>query len=38
MGKFDSIWVVVDRVTNLSHLIPVRVDYNAKNLATIYVK
>ena len=37
-GKFDSIWVVVDRLTKSAHFILVRVDYYAKHLASIYVK
>ncbi|WMV59148.1 hypothetical protein MTR67_052533 [Solanum verrucosum] len=38
LGKFDSIWVVVDRLTKLAHFIPVRIDYNVKQLAKLYVK
>ncbi|WMV41517.1 hypothetical protein MTR67_034902 [Solanum verrucosum] len=38
LGKFDSIWVVVDRLTKSAHFIPVRVDYNAHQLAMVYVK
>ncbi|XP_049406042.1 uncharacterized protein LOC125869618 [Solanum stenotomum] len=38
MGKFDFIWVVVDRLTKSSHFILVRVDYNVQQLARIYVK
>ncbi|WMV45455.1 hypothetical protein MTR67_038840 [Solanum verrucosum] len=37
-GKFDSIWVVVDRLTKSAHFIPVRIDYNAHQLAKFYVK
>ncbi|WMV50946.1 hypothetical protein MTR67_044331 [Solanum verrucosum] len=37
-GKFDSIWVVVDRLTKSAHFILVRIDYNAEQLAKIYVK
>ncbi|WMV34339.1 hypothetical protein MTR67_027724 [Solanum verrucosum] len=36
--KFDSIWVVVDRLTKLAHFIPVRINYNAEQLAKVYVK
>ncbi|WMV09630.1 hypothetical protein MTR67_003015 [Solanum verrucosum] len=38
LGKFDSIWVVVDRLTKSTHFIPVRIDYNAEQLAKVYVK
>ncbi|KAH0646659.1 hypothetical protein KY284_034543 [Solanum tuberosum] len=38
LGKFDSIWVVVDRLTKSAHFIPVRIDYNAEQLAKVYVK
>ncbi|WMV30322.1 hypothetical protein MTR67_023707 [Solanum verrucosum] len=30
LGKFDSIWVVVDRLTESAHFIRVRIDYNAQ--------
>jgi len=37
-GEVDSIRVVVDRLTKLAHFIPVRIDYNAEQLAKVYVK
>jgi len=37
MGKYDSIWVIVDRLTKSAHFIPVKVTYNAEKLAKIYV-
>ena len=37
MGKYDSIWVIVDRLTKSAHFIPVKVTYNAENLAKIYI-
>ena len=37
MGKYDSIWVIVDRLTNSSHFIPVKVTNNAEKLAKIYI-
>ena len=36
-GKYDSIWVIVDRLTKSAHFIPVKVTYNAEKLAKIYV-
>ncbi|KAH0672776.1 hypothetical protein KY290_026933 [Solanum tuberosum] len=38
LGKFDSIWVVVDRLTKSVYFIPVRIDYNTEQLAKVYVK
>ncbi|WMV30101.1 hypothetical protein MTR67_023486 [Solanum verrucosum] len=38
LGKFDSIWVVVDRLTKSPHFIPIIIDYNAEQLAKVYVK
>ena len=37
VGGYDSIWVVVDRLTKSAHFIPVRVKYTAEKLAQIYV-
>ena len=36
-GKFDSIWVIVDRLTKSAHFILVKVTYNAEKLAKIYI-
>ncbi|KAH0673662.1 hypothetical protein KY284_024749 [Solanum tuberosum] len=38
LGKFDSVWIVVDKLTKSAHFILVRVDYNAEQLAKVYVK
>ena len=35
--KYDSIWVIVDRLTKSAHFIPVKVTYNAKKLAKVYI-
>ena len=37
LGKFDSIWVIVDRLTKSAHFILVKVTYNAENLAKLYI-
>ena len=37
LGKFDSIWVIVDRLTKSAHFIPVKVTYNAKKLAKLFI-
>ena len=34
---YDSIWVIVDRLTKTAHFIPVRVAYTAKQYAEIYL-
>jgi transposase InsO family protein len=33
----DSIWVIVDRLTKVSHFLPVRTDYGVSRLAELYV-
>src|SRR5688572_14619597 len=35
---YDSIWVVVDRLTKLAHFIPVKTTYQADDLAKLYLK
>ena len=37
LGKFDSIWVIVDRLTKSAHFIPVKLTYNAEKLAKLYI-
>ena len=37
LGKFDSIWVIVDRLTKSAHFISVKVTYNAEKLARLYI-
>ena len=37
LGMFDSIWVIVDRLTKSAHFIPVKVTYNAEKLAKLYI-
>ena len=37
MGKYDSIWVIVNRLTKSAHFIPVKVTYNVEKLAKIYI-
>ena len=37
LGKYDSIWVIVDRLTKSAHLITVKVTYNEEKLANIYI-
>ena len=37
MGKYDSIWFIVDRLTKSAHFILVKVTYNAEKLAKLYI-
>ena len=37
MGKYNSILVIVDRLTKSAHFIPVKVTYNAEKLAKLYI-
>ena len=37
MGKYDSIWVIVDRLTKSAHFIQVKVTYNVEKLAKHYI-
>ena len=37
MDKYDSIWVIVDRLTKSAHFIPGKVTYNAEKLAKLYI-
>ena len=37
LGGYDSIWVVVDRLTKSAHFISVRVKYTAEKLAELYI-
>jgi hypothetical protein len=34
---YDSIWVIVDRLTKMSHFIPVRTNYTGAKLAELYM-
>jgi hypothetical protein len=35
--KFDSIWVIVDRLTKSAHLIPISTKYRVEKYAEIYI-
>jgi hypothetical protein len=35
--KFNSIWVIIDRLTKSTHFIPVNINYNVQKYAEIYV-
>ena len=34
---YDSIWVVMDRLTNVAHFIPVKTTYTSAKLVKIYI-
>jgi len=34
---YDSIWVIVDRLTKVAHFLPVRTNYGGEKLAQLYV-
>jgi hypothetical protein len=34
---YDSIWVIVDRLTKVAHFIPVKITYSGANLAELYM-
>ena len=38
IGNFDSIFVVVDRLTKVAHLIPTRTTASASNITQLFVK
>ncbi|XP_019252755.1 PREDICTED: uncharacterized protein LOC109231550, partial [Nicotiana attenuata] len=38
LKKFDSIWVIVDRLTKSAHFIPVCTTYSSERLAEIYIR
>jgi IS30 family transposase len=34
---FDSIWVIVDRLTKLAHFLPIRIEHSAMTYAKLYI-
>lgn len=37
-GKYDTILVVVDRLTNYSHFLPLKHPYTARQVAALFVR
>ncbi|KAD3640486.1 hypothetical protein E3N88_29709 [Mikania micrantha] len=38
VGGYDTIWVIVDRLTKSAHFLPIREDYKMEKLASIYIR
>jgi hypothetical protein len=36
-SKFDSIWVIMDRLTKSAHFIPINTNYNGQKYVEIYI-
>ena len=36
--KFDSIWVIVDRLTKSAHFLPINIRYSLEKLIELYIK
>src|SRR5688572_5135990 len=36
--NFDSIWVIVDRMTKSAHFLPVKTTYNTEDYAKVYIR
>jgi hypothetical protein len=37
-NSYDTIWVIVDRLTKSAHFIPIREDYKLEKLTRLYIK
>ena len=36
--KYDSVWVVVNRLTKSAHFLPVRTDYSLDKMTKLYIR
>jgi hypothetical protein len=36
-SSYDSIWVIMDRLTKIAHFIPVKITYSRPQLAELYI-
>ena len=34
----DTVWVVVDRLTESAHFLPIRINYSMERLAQVYIR
>jgi hypothetical protein len=37
LSEYDSLWVIVDRLTKVAHFIPVKITYTKLQLVEMYV-
>ena len=38
VGRYDAIWVIVDRLTKIAHFIPLRIETSGRELADLFLK
>ena len=38
MSGYDSIWVIIDRLTKFSHFLPINIRFYLEKLANLYIK
>ena len=38
MNKYDSIWVIMDRLTKSAHFLPINIRYSLEKLDELYIK
>ena len=36
--KFDSIWIIVDRLTKSAHFLPINIRYSLEKLVELYIR
>lgn len=36
-NQYDSIWVIIDRLTKLAHFLPVRTNYSGKDYPKLFI-
>jgi hypothetical protein len=36
-ARYDSIWVIIDRLTKVAHFIPIKTTYSRATLAELYM-
>lgn len=38
MNKYDSIWVIMDRLTKYAHFLPINIKYSLEKMTGLYIK